>query len=353
MTQKYRLDFDILRITLTILVIMGHATYYTHATMFGGVNYYSIMDAANIKDAKIHEIVKTITSYIYTFHMPLFFFLSGEVYQYNTENTKFLELIQKKSMRLLVPFILVFAFYYVPIMFLSGYFNKFNIFLYGQIFFPDACYLWFLGALFCCYILHWIIDKYINLKYAKILLVQCLWVFGIIIWKTLGEFAPVGNPFRYFIWFYIGSKWDTVVQSISQCVGKQTQLIIAIVLYIMQIMLWSLSEYVGRGETLVTTISGFLVIPIFAFGIQRISKYVKEDWQPCIRKISSYSFGIYLYSDPLNYLLLYLFFKLFGIEGFSRNILSGVLYFSRIFITALSAMVIVKLLKILKLKYLY
>jgi hypothetical protein len=36
MTQKYRLDFDILRITLTILVIMGHATYYTHATMFGG-----------------------------------------------------------------------------------------------------------------------------------------------------------------------------------------------------------------------------------------------------------------------------------------------------------------------------
>jgi len=37
MDSKYRIDFDIMRILLTILVVIGHASYYSHSTIWGGV----------------------------------------------------------------------------------------------------------------------------------------------------------------------------------------------------------------------------------------------------------------------------------------------------------------------------
>lgn len=36
MDSKYRIDFDIMRILLTILVVIGHASYYSHSTIWGG-----------------------------------------------------------------------------------------------------------------------------------------------------------------------------------------------------------------------------------------------------------------------------------------------------------------------------
>lgn len=38
-----QLNLDILRIALTILVVFGHADYYTVHTAFGGIDYASLM----------------------------------------------------------------------------------------------------------------------------------------------------------------------------------------------------------------------------------------------------------------------------------------------------------------------
>ena len=67
---------------------------------------------------------------------------------------------------------------------------------------------------------------------------------------------------------------------------------------------------------------------------------------------SSYSFGIYLYAEPLNYWLLYEFsrhmFFFFGTE-----IGAATIYLSRMIITPIIAIDITWVLKKLKIKYLY
>ena len=49
------------------------------------------------------------TSYLYTFHVPLFFILSGYLYTYNPKN-KILSVIRKKIFRLYTPLVLMFIF---------------------------------------------------------------------------------------------------------------------------------------------------------------------------------------------------------------------------------------------------
>ena len=63
--------------------------------------------------------------------------------------------------------------------------------------------------------------------------------------------------------------------------------------------------------------------------------------------------GIYLYAEPLNYLLLYLFYTCNGIEFFGTDAGAAIIYFSRILITPVLAFAITWMMKKLRLKYLY
>ena len=72
-----------------------------------------------------------------------------------------------------------------------------------------------------------------------------------------------------------------------------------------------------------------------------------------VEKISSYGMGIYLYAEPLNYLLLYLFYTWFGIEVFGNELGAAALWFLRVALTSAIAVLITRLLKRANLKYLY
>ena len=72
-----------------------------------------------------------------------------------------------------------------------------------------------------------------------------------------------------------------------------------------------------------------------------------------IDALSQYCFGVYLYAEPLNYLLLYLFHQAFGIGAFGSEWMALGLYLARILMTPLAAVGIVKILMKLRLKYLY
>lgn len=140
-----------------------------------------------------HSCVPLITRIILGFHMPLFFWISGFLYQQNTSyNKPFGKYIKSRTIRLLIPYLLWFAidkgYAFLmkgtdqPLVFAQEVLKSF---LY--------CSSWFLPCLFLSEILfHWINQRIARFGRAKcVVLVLCAVLFWLISW---GENAL--NPER-------------------------------------------------------------------------------------------------------------------------------------------------------------
>ena len=71
--------YDWLRIIATFYVVFGHSLYLEYKTIYGGIDYLWLDSAQTVYNTLYYQIGVHIVSWIYTFHMPLFFFLSGAV----------------------------------------------------------------------------------------------------------------------------------------------------------------------------------------------------------------------------------------------------------------------------------
>lgn len=118
----------------------------------------------------------------------------------------------------------------------------------------------------------------------------------------------------------------------------------------LQIILFVISRIFNRGLILIdNTILPMFMIPTCYFLGEVLSK--KKSMQRSIQKLNEYGMGIYLYAEPLNYLLLYI-----AVEGFGVNVLGNegyvfMILLLRIFDTVAVAMVIVCLIRLLRIKY--
>lgn len=69
---KRVIEYDVLRVVATILVVLGHCSYLAIRTNFGGINYlfeYSSVGGLALFSRKALSI---LIEAIYSFHMPLF-----------------------------------------------------------------------------------------------------------------------------------------------------------------------------------------------------------------------------------------------------------------------------------------
>lgn len=106
--------------------------------------------------------------WIYAFHMPLFFWISGFLFNGGSCFRKFLS---KKAKRLLVPLVVLTSIVYYPKVLLSdfavrradgSFFGFISSFIYPET--NPIQLLWFLNVLFGTYVLAWIIDNVIKSK---------------------------------------------------------------------------------------------------------------------------------------------------------------------------------------------
>ena len=96
-------EYDVLRVILVILVLVGHSIYYCVNTEYGGIEY-------GLKEFNIFGILNNIFYYITIFHMPLFFALSGALFANSNlgkSKRNFKELVKNKFKRLIIPFIFI------------------------------------------------------------------------------------------------------------------------------------------------------------------------------------------------------------------------------------------------------
>ncbi|WP_242846412.1 acyltransferase family protein [Clostridium botulinum] len=180
-----------------ILVILGHSG----CIYAGKWNYNVIYNKSTV--------LKYITCYIYSFHMQLFVFLSGYLYSYGKRYGKykrFSEIVIKKIIRLLTPYILVGSLLVVPTQIIfkldkveKSYLKRvvYEIFLAHE-----PRYLWFILMLFNIFIIFYVIEKHLNKKNIVI----NLGIFFIV--SVLASKCPniyeIDKSFQYLLFFYMG-----------------------------------------------------------------------------------------------------------------------------------------------------
>ena len=87
---------------------------------------------------------------------------------------------------------------------------------------------------------------------------------------------------------------------------------------------------------------GILIVWVIC---ELVSERLTDKEKQLISRLSGYSFGVYLYAEPLNYLFVVLFVKYFGLNFLGNECGACFLWVLRIVGTSLISVFVVKLLK--------
>lgn len=145
--RRHKSEFyNRIKIVTTIIVVLGHVT-----TM------YSVNGAIDIKGES--AFLEKMTAFIYTFHMPLFYLVTGAVFGYCIEAGKYkdsIAFIKNKWTKLMIPYLVFGIFYVTPIM---KYVNLLSVsipkyIVEGILLSRNPRHLWFLLSLFCIFLFY-------------------------------------------------------------------------------------------------------------------------------------------------------------------------------------------------------
>lgn len=152
----------------------------------------------------------------------------------------------------------------------------------------------------------------------------------------------------YILWFYIGYRIEDIIKWCKT--NKVWNSIFASALVLFVILLYSIG--IMSQNKIISAACRYIISPLFMLlAINYFARKIKGGrmQQLC----SNYSFGIYLYPEPLNYWLLYEFCSQVDIAFFGTEIGAATIYLSRVIMPPIIAVGITWLLKKLKIKYLY
>lgn len=197
-TSKLR-HIAILRAIAILLVVIGHSP----TNPLAG-------DSHNV-----HALVKTIfVDYPYSFHMPLFLWMSGYVFFYTSfeqrHSIHFIRELIKKGKRLLVPLYATGFLVLLPTMFLS--LNPEGSFLRiatDILLTKDIQHLWFLRSLFCIFLVFIPLYRYIKKINGIMALSLCAWLLTI---HLSGIVAPLfaRDVLLFFLGWLTRKYWGSV-----------------------------------------------------------------------------------------------------------------------------------------------
>ena len=161
---------------------------------------------------QVPNVIKVVDEYLYNFHMPLFFFVSGYLF-YKTDSVErysYLHYIKKRSWRLLIPYVAVTLIGIVPKVFTSGFFNdggEFSVwYLFKNFFAPRENvwgHLWFLPTLFLISLFSFLFAKLKNRTKAGYTVLVIL-LFGLPLLLPLTEWLAINDVFKNTCFYALG-----------------------------------------------------------------------------------------------------------------------------------------------------
>lgn len=292
-------DIILLRAAAIILVVFGHAT--------------RSIDAPNPHMFNPHVIPwgeMVIHRYIYSFHMPLFFWISGFVFHLSTVENRQQDItiarqFFKKAKRLILPMYATSLFILLPTIFLFGFLNgsvlaQIKLFALGL----NNDHLWFLKTLFLIFLI--IIPLYYFMKSES----RIFYIMVLIIWCVVyafKHFLPESMilPIKYFPFFIIGC----LSRKHQSDTEKVNFLFLFTIFFSLHLLIFLSGELVSAylTEDLVWFLSAFLGI-YFMYSLVHVSvNYLKltKLWK-IIKIIDAKSYSIYLFHVSFIYVVLFL-----------------------------------------------
>ena len=318
--NTYNNNIIVLRFIAILIVVFGHSIIiYDPEWEFYSTNIHS-------------NILVTIKHIINLIQMPLFFSISGYLFFYSLSKYKNrFKIIYKNFRRLIIPFIIVGLFYFLPMKYIlniepfvsnSVSYNVFHNVILGF----NNGHLWYLTTLFIIFII--ICFVYFN-KRSKILDIIYLLVFAILNLIAIKYTLHLYNIFSYLVYFYIGC----LINKYNLQSNKPILFIIfPITLLILLNKIAVINLYMRIFKLIIT-----ILIIIFLYNIN----FSKLSNNKIIKLISNDSFGLYLFHSPLIYISFINF----------PNIHPLIMILFNFFFLGLVALLITELIKRSKLKF--
>ncbi len=294
--------YEWIRLIATILVVIGHSSYIGMASDYGGINYEIPSNVGSIYSS-ITSFVNPLITWIYGFHMQLFFILSGAVLALRPLKT-IDEIAKSKVRRLIVPYYLAGFLFMIPLKYIGNYYTEETVASAMKVFWnggTDSGHLWFLPALFWCTIFFVIMQKIMErLKFQSVCFILLLSEIIALCREILPfDFLLLKQGLGYLFWFALGFYFETIrkkgilerIPLYKLCIGAAGFLLAAV-----------LDHKYDFVDDFFRVIFGAVFMLILAEVLSRIFD-VKR-----INIITRNLFYIYLFHDPLEYVILHIAF---------------------------------------------
>jgi len=179
----------------------------------------------------------TFNNYIYSFHLPLFFFLSGYVFK---SNDNFLDFILKKTKGLIVPYFLLG----IPTVIFTSLYNLKGVgglkYYSLQLLIQKRQFtIWFLACLFILNILFYFVEKYLKKDiYIVVASIVCV-IFGLYYYQNGGKELPWNFDvcFTAMPFFAAGFIFKRKSEKIDKIIKSNNYLLYIIVFTVLNLLL--------------------------------------------------------------------------------------------------------------------
>lgn len=275
-----------LRALAILFVVVGHS-----------IIIYSSTWGRYTSEIKV-PVLNHLKAYINIIQMPLYFSISGFLYNLSSRKP-FAVFVKNKAKRLLVPWaFFTFAMMY-PVRMLVHYHGYQNlsfpyIFLHLTLLGKDDGHVWFLSCLFICFIVSYIYDQFIERIHIDAITgkIVILFIAFAFLRKEylLNDIGLLRNPGKYLFYFQLGCLismfWD------SRKKNTRVQIIGVIVYAVASVLGMTMLKY---KYTMPYVLIRILLV---------VSLYMMVPGKTCkvTEFLSSYSYGLYLFHSPLVYI---------------------------------------------------
>lgn len=269
-------ELDIMKLVGIVLVVVGHVT-----RMFTPQGLIPQADDTGIMDI--------LTKVIYSFHMPLFVFVSEMTFALiatrrgNYHNI--ISFMRKKTMRLMIPYFSFAILWVLPFMVGFGFRDLKSYFINGICLSLDSRHLWYVWMLFNVFLLVYILRIVINkVKLAPYFLlpISCIILIFEMRWGKIPYFQ-IDNSLVYQFWFILGY--------IAMIYRKYLNILFSILI----IVVWGFIER----ASLLYALLGIYAIYLLSLRLTYLTRFT------FINKVNSNIFGIYLFHPVIIYLFFY------------------------------------------------
>ena len=303
-TTARDITYDWLRIFATLFVVIGHSSYLSIHTETGGVSYVLPEGISAVYYSVPFRLVRLMGGWVYGFHMPLFFILSGAVFALKPAG-EISSVIRAKAERLLIPYIVCGYGFMFPVKFMGDFYSAETIggamlrFIYGG----EAGHLWFLPALFWCFAVFSVLRRLTDGSSVKILVISC--AISSLSACVPSEYILLGlrRGMRGLAWFSAGYIFGTERIRFKPLSVRMILSAAAAVCVLEAVNI----RYRTPAHDLAAVILGSsltYMLSVLCAGFFRKAS-CSECWNIIVRNL----FCVYLFHDPLEYIVLKIFMK--------------------------------------------